>query len=172
MSSLNLKKLTRFSSRDGPIVLIIMDGIGIGKKDNNNAFFLANTPFLDKLKQDCIKMNLYTELKAHGTAVGLPTDEEMGNSEVGHNALGAGNVVKQRAALAKEAIESKNLFKSQKWVDFTKNIINLKTTILFFLYNSFRTIHPANSTFITSFFNNWSKCSPITRCSNISLNWQ
>lgn len=132
MSSLNLKKLTRFSGRDGPIVLIIMDGIGIGKEDNNNAFYLANTPFLDKLKQDCIKMNLYTELKAHGTAVGLPSDEEMGNSEVGHNAFGAGNVFKQRALLAKEAIESKALFKSHKWLKLI-NYLNENNGTLHFI---------------------------------------
>ena len=113
MSSLKLKKLVSFSGRDGPIVLIIMDGIGIGKLDNSNAFYLEKTNFLDKLKQDCLKMSLYTELKAHGTAVGLPSDEEMGNSEVGHNAFGAGNVVKQRALLAKEAIVS------GKWVSLS-----------------------------------------------------
>jgi len=129
MASLNLKKLTNFSGRDGPLVLIIMDGIGIGKEDNNNAFYLANTPFLDKIKQDCMKMNLYTELKAHGTAVGLPSDEEMGNSEVGHNAFGAGNIVKQRALLAKEAIENMTLFKSHKWLKLINHINNNNRTL-------------------------------------------
>jgi 2,3-bisphosphoglycerate-independent phosphoglycerate mutase len=131
MSNLNLKKLANFSGRDGPIVLIIMDGIGIGKEDNNNAFYLAKTPFLDKLKQDCIKMGLYTELRAHGTAIGLPSDEEMGNSEVGHNAFGAGNIVKQRALLAKEAIESKAIFNSHKWLKLIDYINTNRSTLHF-----------------------------------------
>ena len=62
-----------------------MDGVGIGKQDDSNGVFLAKTPCLDEL----LKSKLYTQLKAHGTAVGMPSDEDMGNSEVGHNALGA-----------------------------------------------------------------------------------
>jgi 2,3-bisphosphoglycerate-independent phosphoglycerate mutase len=119
MEDLRLKRLDKFSGREGPIVLIIMDGVGLGNKDNNNAFFLAKTPYLDKIQT---KKKLYTVLKAHGTAVGLPTDNEMGNSEVGHNAFGAGSVPKQRATLAKEAIESKSLFKSTKWLELSEKI--------------------------------------------------
>ena len=124
MKEYRLKKLNQFSGREGPLVLIIMDGVGLGRKDNNNAFFLAKTPYLDKLQSEWPKKRLYTELKAHGTAVGLPTDNEMGNSEVGHNAFGAGNVPKQRASLAKEAIETKSLFLNQKWIEFSNEIKN------------------------------------------------
>ena len=124
MSEYNLKKLKRFSGRKGPLVLIIMDGIGLGEKNDNNAFYLANTPFLDKLQEECPKKKLYVKLRAHGTAVGLPSDDEMGNSEVGHNAFGAGTIPKQRATLAKEAILSKTLFKSRKWIDFATKIKN------------------------------------------------
>ncbi|MHA1490657.1 MAG: 2,3-bisphosphoglycerate-independent phosphoglycerate mutase [Promethearchaeota archaeon] len=131
MNSLRLNKLGNFNGRDGPLVLIIMDGIGIGRNDDSNAFYLSDTPFLNKLQTICTQKKLYAELKAHGTAVGLPTDNEMGNSEVGHNAIGAGNVVKQRAALTKEAIESKNLFISQKWRKFTKNIRDNNKTLHF-----------------------------------------
>ncbi|MBN1215547.1 MAG: phosphoglycerate mutase (2,3-diphosphoglycerate-independent) [Candidatus Lokiarchaeota archaeon] len=120
MENYKLKKLEHFSGREGPLVLIIMDGIGIAEKKDTNAFYLANTPFLDKLQSE---KKLYLEIKAHGTAVGLPTDNEMGNSEVGHNAFGAGKIPKQRATLAKEAIESKSLFDSDKWKTFS-NIIN------------------------------------------------
>jgi 2,3-bisphosphoglycerate-independent phosphoglycerate mutase len=70
--------------RRGPVVLVIMDGMGIGKDNEGNAFFLARTPNLDRL----MNSSPYTTLKAHGTAVGLPSDADMGNSEVGHNALG------------------------------------------------------------------------------------
>ena len=52
-----------------------MDGVGIGRQDDSNAVYLAETPILDSL----FKTKLYTRLQAHGTAVGLPTDDDMGN---------------------------------------------------------------------------------------------
>ena len=85
--SLHLNKLQSFHGRKGPVLLIIMDGIGIGKPDETNAVHMASTPNLDQL----FKSDLYTQLNAHGTAVGLPSDDDMGNSEVGHNAIGAGS---------------------------------------------------------------------------------
>ena len=120
MENYNLKKLKSFSGREGPLVLIIMDGIGIAENNDTNAFYLAKTPFLDTLQSE---KKLYLEIKAHGTAVGLPSDNEMGNSEVGHNAFGAGKVPKQRATITKEEIESKCLFGSEKWNTFS-DIIN------------------------------------------------
>ncbi|MBY9006998.1 MAG: 2,3-bisphosphoglycerate-independent phosphoglycerate mutase [Candidatus Lokiarchaeota archaeon] len=120
MENYNLKKLEHFSGREGPVVLIIMDGIGIGEENDTNAFYQAKTPFLDTLQSE---KKLYLEIKAHGTAVGLPSDNEMGNSEVGHNAFGAGKVPKQRATITKEEIESKCLFGSEKWNVFS-DIIN------------------------------------------------
>ena len=131
MESIRLKELENFTGREGPLALIIMDGIGLGRQDESNAFYLADTPFLDKLQKDCPKLKLYTELKAHGTAVGLPSDEEMGNSEVGHNAMGAGNVVKQRALLAKDAIQSKKIFNTQKWSNLTNSIAKNEKTLHF-----------------------------------------
>ena len=71
-----------------PIVLVIMDGVGRGDGGSGDAVKQANTPNLDKLMASCPM----TWLKAHGTAVGLPTDDDMGNSEVGHNALGCGQI--------------------------------------------------------------------------------
>ena len=88
---LSLVKHPKFNGRKGPLLLIIMDGIGIGKEYEGNAVYLAKTPNLDRL----FKSELFTTLQAHGTAVGLPTDEDMGNSEVGHNALGAGRIFAQ-----------------------------------------------------------------------------
>ena len=55
------------------------------------------------------------ELKAHGTAVGLPSDDDMGNSEVGHNALGAGQVFAQGAKLVSNSIASGKIFDSDAW---------------------------------------------------------
>ncbi len=126
-----LKKLQNFSGRDGPLVLIIMDGIGLGRKDESNAFYLANTPYLDKLQTKWPEKKLYAVLQAHGTAVGLPTDSEMGNSEVGHNAIGAGIVPKQRATIAKEAIQSKELFNTQAWVKIANHLIEKDKTLHF-----------------------------------------
>ncbi len=132
MKNYTLKKLNTFSGRKGPLVLIIMDGIGLAEKNESNAFYLAETPFLDKLQRECPKIGLYTELKAHGKAVGLPTDKEMGNSEVGHNALGTGRIVEQRATLAKRAVLRGRLFNSEKWKQFTTQLIqNDKTLHLF-----------------------------------------
>jgi 2,3-bisphosphoglycerate-independent phosphoglycerate mutase len=109
--SLELKKLSNFSGRPGPVLLVIMDGVGIGKQDDSNGVFLAKTPCLDEL----MKTKLYTELKAHGKAVGMPSDDDMGNSEVGHNALGAGRVFDQGAKLAQQSIESGKLFEGEVW---------------------------------------------------------
>jgi len=78
MENFKLNRLEIFSGRKGPLVLIIMDGIGLRSETRRNAFALASTPFLDKLQRECPKKKLYAQLKAHGTAVGLPTDSEMG----------------------------------------------------------------------------------------------
>src|ERR1035438_10430437 len=82
--SLKLDKLNEFNGRKGPLLLIIMDGVGIGKEYDGNAVYKAKKPTLDKL----FKSPLYTQLNAHGRAVGLPSEDDMGNSEVGHNAIG------------------------------------------------------------------------------------
>lgn len=108
---LELKKLESFNGRKGPLLLIIMDGIGIGKNDDSNAVNLADTPNLDRLSE----IELSTRLKAHGKAVGLPSDGDMGNSEVGHNALGAGRVFEQGASLVNTALSTGKVFDSMVW---------------------------------------------------------
>ena len=80
-----------FNKPKGPVVLVILDGVGLGKNTEDNAVYKAHTPFLDSLTD----LKLYTTLKAHGTAVGMPSDLDMGNSEVGHNELGAGRIFNQ-----------------------------------------------------------------------------
>lgn len=92
---------------EGPVVLVIMDGIGIGAGDNTDAVATAHTPTLDTLARTApIRM----QLQAHGHAVGLPSDDDMGNSEVGHNALGAGRVFDQGAKRVSEAIRDGSMF--------------------------------------------------------------
>lgn len=100
-----------------PVVLVVMDGVGINPSDFGNAVKNAYTPTLDKLFSTCP----YTEIKAHGVAVGLPTDGDMGNSEVGHNALGCGQIYSQGAKLVNESIESKAIFASDTWKELAEN---------------------------------------------------
>jgi len=95
----------------GPVVAVIMDGIGIGPQDESDGVHMAFTPVLDALLEE----KLVTRLKAHGLAVGLPSDGDMGNSEVGHNALGAGRIFSQGAKLVNEAIESGAIFTGKAW---------------------------------------------------------
>ena len=83
-----LEKHPRFPGIAGPVVTIVMDGIGVSDNPVGNAVLHAHTPTLDRLRRDYP----YTTLRAHGTAVGMPSDADMGNSEVGHNAMGAGRV--------------------------------------------------------------------------------
>ncbi|HOZ47090.1 MAG TPA: 2,3-bisphosphoglycerate-independent phosphoglycerate mutase [Candidatus Hydrogenedentes bacterium] len=111
MSDLCLRRLAGHAPFQGPVVFVIMDGVGIGKRDESDGVHMAYTPVLDALFQE----PLYAQLKAHGTAVGLPSDEDMGNSEVGHNALGAGRVFAQGAKLVNHAIASGALFDGAAW---------------------------------------------------------
>ena len=97
-----LKKSSTFSGITGPVVTIVMDGYGIPKNEAGSAIAAANKPTLDKL----FAKYSWVKLRAHGTAVGMPSDEDMGNSEVGHNAIGAGQVYSQGAALVADAISS------------------------------------------------------------------
>tara|TARA_A100001015_G_scaffold201502_1_gene224932 strand:+ start:5939 stop:7558 length:1620 start_codon:yes stop_codon:yes gene_type:complete len=120
-----LIKSTYFKKPEGPVLLIILDGVGIGPSSDENAVHNAKTPYLDKI----MKSRLYTTLKAHGTAVGMPTDADMGNSEVGHNALGAGRVFEQGSLLVKQAIENKTLFKSKSWIKGINQIKNTKNCL-------------------------------------------
>lgn len=94
-----------------PVVLVVMDGIGITDKDNGNAVMHAYKPQLDYLMSNCPN----TTIKAHGVAVGLPSDADMGNSEVGHNALGCGQIYSQGAKLVNESIETGAIYESEAW---------------------------------------------------------
>lgn len=118
--SLHLNKLKSFAGRKGPLLLVIMDGIGIGKPDETNAVWLAKPPNLDQL----LKSDLCTQLNAHGTAVGLPSDEDMGNSEVGHNAIGAGRIFDQGARLVNKALKSGEIFETKVWEKITTRALN------------------------------------------------
>ena len=122
---IKLEKNPNYNSSDGPIVFIIMDGVGIGTHFESDCFAQAQTPNLDWLK----KNSLYTEIKAHGKAVGLPDDTDMGNSEVGHNAIGCGRVFDQGAALIDQAITSGEIFQGTIWNELIQNVENNLSTL-------------------------------------------
>ena len=94
-----------------PVVLVVMDGVGESAEELGNMVMKATTPTLDELKAN----DPFRIIKAHGTAVGLPSDDDMGNSEVGHNALGCGQVYSQGAKLVNESIESGSIYQSETW---------------------------------------------------------
>ncbi len=122
-----LKKSQIFKGPQGPVVLVIMDGVGIGKYEEGDLVRSSNTPHLDWL----IKNAVATQLQAHGTAVGLPSDEDMGNSEVGHNAIGCGRVFHQGAALVSEAIASGAMFTEPTWKELVSNVRANNSTLHF-----------------------------------------
>ena len=100
------------------VVLAIMDGVGLTDKKEGNAFYQAKTPNIDKIMTNSIKIH------AHGTYVGLPSDDDMGNSEVGHNAMGCGQIYAQGSKLVNDAINSGILFEGNVWkeaIDYAKN---------------------------------------------------
>jgi len=125
--SKTLNKLTNPIGVKGPVLTIVMDGVGLAPATEANAVSLAYTPTLDMLmaKYPTVK------LKAHGTAVGLPGDDDMGNSEVGHNALGSGQVFAQGAKLVSQSIENGKMFGSATWQKIVANVKDNSSTLHF-----------------------------------------
>ncbi len=123
----SLNKLNSFAGVRGPVLTVVMDGVGLAPDTVSNAVATAYTPTLDMLMS---KYPMVT-LKAHGTAVGLPSDDDMGNSEVGHNALGSGQVFAQGAKLVSNSIESKKMFASSTWCELISNVKANASTLHF-----------------------------------------
>lgn len=119
LKKIQFKSNNEFLS-ERPVFVIVMDGVGIAPESEGNAVKNAKTPTLDMLMQKYPML----KLKAHGTAVGLPSDDDMGNSEVGHNALGAGQVFAQGAKLVSNSIESGKMFESKAW----NEVVSVKDT--------------------------------------------
>ena len=117
----------KFAGRRGPVVLVILDGVGFGKYAEGDAVKDASKPELDHLMASCP----WTKLKAHGTAVGMPSDADMGNSEVGHNAMGAGRVFSQGAKLVEDAVTSGKLFEGETWKKLVANVVANNSTLHF-----------------------------------------
>ena len=94
-----------------PVALVILDGYGIGERNDGNAIWLAKTPVMDELLKTCPN----TRLSASGLDVGLP-DGQMGNSEVGHTNIGAGRVVFQDLPKITNAIADGSFFKNPAYI--------------------------------------------------------
>ncbi len=124
-----LNKLSNFPGIKGPIVTIVMDGFGFTTKnaEAGNAIAAARKPTIDSLMQKYS----HVLLKASGRAVGMPTNEDMGNSEVGHNAIGAGQVYNQGAALVADSIASGEIFEREAWKEITENVRANQSTLHF-----------------------------------------
>ena len=111
---------TAFAGVQGPVLTIVMDGVGLTAEGETNAVSRAYMPNLKRVMASYPTV----KLKAHGTAVGLPSDDDMGNSEVGHNALGSGQVFAQGAKLVSQSIESGKMFASAAWQEIVGNVKN------------------------------------------------
>ncbi|XAR52818.1 Phosphoglycerate mutase (2,3-diphosphoglycerate-independent) [Bertholletia excelsa] len=93
------------------IAMVVLDGWGEAKPDKYNCIHVAETPTMDSFKKGAPER--WRLLRAHGTAVGLPTEDDMGNSEVGHNALGAGRIYAQGAKLVDLALACGKIYEGE-----------------------------------------------------------
>jgi len=109
--ALSLDSHASLTKPAGPVVVVVADGVGHAPDGPANAVTEAATPTIDSL----MASPLATTIAAHGTAVGLPTNDDMGNSEVGHNAIGAGRIFAQGAKLVNQAIKSGDIWQSPIW---------------------------------------------------------
>ncbi|MDB4971854.1 MAG: pgm2 [Myxococcaceae bacterium] len=127
MTTWQLEKHPAFAGVSGPVLVVVMDGVGYGHHNESDAVWLARKPNLDLLHQSCPR----SRLSAHGKAVGMPSDDDMGNSEVGHNALGAGRVFDQGAKLVQNAIDDGSLYEGDTWKAVTQRARERETPVHF-----------------------------------------
>ena len=111
---------------DGPVVLVIMDGVGLRKNTNGNAFAYAHTEFL----HHAIENYPIRALAASGEAVGL-VPGQMGNSEVGHNTIGSGQILKQGTARIESSFETGEIWQSDAWRGAIENVKKNDSTLHF-----------------------------------------
>jgi 2,3-bisphosphoglycerate-independent phosphoglycerate mutase len=109
------------------VLTVILDGYGISNSTFGNAVANAHKPNFNWLVNNAA----YRTLFAHGTHVGLPSNADMGNSEVGHNALGAGRIFDQGAKLVQNAIADRSLFQGLTWTSLIRQVNNAQSTLHF-----------------------------------------
>lgn len=100
---------------DGPVVLVVMDGVGLSTARSGNAVRQAHTEFLDRALLNYLNI----PLRASGEAVGIMPGQ-MGNSEVGHNALGSGQIIRQGIAQVEAAFATGDIWASKAWQGMLK----------------------------------------------------
>ena len=100
-----------------PILLCILDGVGIRKSKDGNALNKANTPNLNKLFSEFP----YSILKASEEAVGLPKGQ-MGNSEVGHINIGTGRIPMLSLNIINEALKKEKVKENKEYKGLIKHI--------------------------------------------------
>lgn len=109
------------------LLTVVMDGIGVRSSSFGNAVSLARTPNMNWLQHHA----LYSTIKAHGTYVGLPSDQDIGNSEVGHNALGSGQLFDQGAKLVNRSIADGSVYEGKGWQEILSFVSNYQGTLHF-----------------------------------------
>ena len=106
------------------VILVIIDGWGIGQKDETNPIYSEGTPNLDYIKNNF----LIGSLQASGISVGLPWNEE-GNSEVGHLTIGAGKVLYQHFPRITLSIQDKSFSKNKVFLDAFEHVKKNKSSL-------------------------------------------
>lgn len=127
-----LRVLENGFRREGPTVLVVVDGFGIGTgnpKEDAIAAYLEQNPDANWSRLLRSEQALYTRLAAHGPAVGLPGKDDMGNSEVGHNAIGAGRIPSQGAKIIKELIEAGDFYTLPRLTELIDNVLEHDSTL-------------------------------------------
>ncbi|KAK2957263.1 2,3-bisphosphoglycerate independent phosphoglycerate mutase [Blattamonas nauphoetae] len=111
-----LPKLKNGYKHQGPVVWCVLDGYGLGKDDPNvNPIIAAHPEKINAIVEAAKQKQLYKTIRAHGPAVGLPSESDMGNSEVGHNAMGCGQIYHQGTMLVDESFSSGRMFETENW---------------------------------------------------------
>ncbi len=111
---------------NGPVVLAVLDGVGLRRDIAGNAVKQAHTEFLNY----AVENYLSTSLAASGEAVGILADN-MGNSEVGHNTMGAGQIVKQGISQINDAINTGAIWESEAWKEMIARLKEKDSTLHF-----------------------------------------
>ncbi|PJZ58627.1 2,3-bisphosphoglycerate-independent phosphoglycerate mutase [Leptospira barantonii] len=122
-----MKLSKKYTFRSRKVLLVILDGVGYSPKgpEFGNAIAGAKLPFLNQVWNQSPTLHI----QAHGKAVGMPSDEDMGNSEVGHNVLGSGRIFDQGAKLVSNSIASKDIFRGQAWKEVIENVNKNNSTL-------------------------------------------
>ena len=121
----SLKSLQQNFSGRGPLIHLVLDGWGVGASDETNAIHQAVLPIMDRLRQNFP----YTQLWTHGKYVGLPSENDLGGSEVGHMTMGAGIIKQQGPTLIRKLIQSGDFFKIPALSKIIKNCLNHDTPL-------------------------------------------